>query len=103
MLPAAVLPVSNQLFPPKRFPFAAAITPAPNVKFALDTFGSLAVLGSVVSVPALPKVFQLSVTAVGASGSTAGLLIVLAAGAVRTVLLAKIWVKLSERLTNCCQ
>ena len=99
-----VSPVSNQLLPPKRFAFAAGVTPAPSVKFALDTFGSLAVLGSVVSVPVLPKVFQLSITAVGASVSPAGPLIVRGAGAVcGVVLLAKILVKLAERLTNCCQ
>ena len=94
------MPVSNQPVPPKRFPFAATVSPAPSVKFALDTFGSLEVLGSVVSVPRLPLVFQLSITAVGANGCIAGALIVrgAAADAVCTaVLLAKILVRLAGK------
>src|SRR5436190_8546456 len=66
-----VSPASNQAVPPKRFPFAADVTPAPSVKFEGDRFGSLAKLGSVVSVPRFPKVFQLRSTASGATLSSA--------------------------------
>ena len=44
--------------PPKRLPFPEAVTPAPSVSAEPVAFVATKLVGSVVSVPAFPKVFH---------------------------------------------